>query len=118
MVAEAQQLRTRLVQCGGRELKQAAQSLAVAVGHSINSDEAADVIAQAAACAAPILAATPTTFAGRLDAFGEHFAQWEQASLREAQLLRTEYPVLVASPTDHRHHYEHFLRTYAAASRK
>ena len=57
MVEQAQAVRAALESGSARHLTRIARSLASAVGREVLPDEAADVVAQAAACSAPIIAA-------------------------------------------------------------
>ena len=96
-------------------------------------DPDADSIAQAAACAAPILAAAPASASQAIDWLSPQLVPWEQSALDQARVLSTEYSVPgryqgVPAATPHSefrnphlppaHIYDHFLHRYQSTGRK
>src|SRR5438552_4565466 len=80
-------------------------------------EEAADALAQAIVCAAPIIAAAPNDLGAALQWLSKQLSAWERFAIEEAAVLSTEYSV--PSPSDSPAHlYEHFLHHYARHSRK
>src|SRR6188508_622330 len=77
----------------------------------------ADSIAQAAVCAAPIVAAAPPNRRAAFDWLYPQLREWEQVALDRASVLSTQYSVL---PTHSRssHLYDAFLQHYSRNSRK
>jgi predicted helicase len=120
MVEQARAIRAKL-ESGSRErLNRIAKSLASTLGREVLPEEAADVVAQAAACAGPILAAAGDAREG-ISWLREQLADWERAAIERAEALSTEYSVLrtwEGGTADVAHLYEDFLQRYAAVGRK
>ncbi len=120
MVEQARAVRADLKNGSRTRLDRIDKSLAATVGHEVAREEAADVVAQAAACAAPILAAAPTARVTCFDWLKGQLNLWEQAAIRQAEVLSTGYSVLCTANhgTDLAHLFEHFLHHYKPSGRK
>ncbi|MEX2173074.1 MAG: type ISP restriction/modification enzyme [Pirellulaceae bacterium] len=91
------------------ELRVAHESLAAELGRDIPAAEAADVLAQAVVCVAPLLPSLPATARHWLDA---SLADWERWAVAAA----TETPPVPIAGAAHR--YDEFLHHYARQHRK
>jgi Type ISP C-terminal specificity domain/N-6 DNA Methylase len=114
LVAAAHDLRQRFtaeLAAGSAVLNEARASLGEVLQREVTADEAADILAQAAACAAPVLAT------GSAPAWlFEQLSVWERFACSVA--LSAGSPPLPLAPTSPQHLYEPFLHRYAAGDRK
>jgi len=121
MVLDARAMRAKLELGSVKRLNRITDSLTPTPGRAVSPLEAADVVAQAAACAAPILAAACGGTEKATSWLSEQLADWERAVLDDAQVLSTRYSVLSTPGTGHStpaHLFEHFLHQYSRADRK
>lgn len=117
MAQQVGQIREHLAANSASLLRQARDRLAANLGREVPSNEAADIIAQAIVCAAPILAAAPDAFCAARSWLADQLQAWERFALEKAEALSTLYSALVlGAPAAHL--YEHFLQHYAGGSRK
>ena len=115
-----EQLRERFAN-EDRRLAAAQASLAAELNGDVSRNETADVLAQAVACAGPIIATQMKEWQAAATWFEEQSSEWERCIL---DVLRTEYSV-PGTPYPFRHFatatphlYEHFLHAYHRNTRK
>src|SRR5437773_2093089 len=121
MVEQARCIRASLEHGSKTFLKEAAKSLALSLKREVSLEEAADVIAQAGACAAPIIAAAADDADRSISWLFEQLAPWERESLRRARGLSTRFLVRggrINEDASSAHQFENFFRQYAASSRR
>ena len=123
IVAQATELKSDLRRCferGDRQFAIARESLAAELGQEISPDAAADVLAQAVACAIPIIAAQPPQWQAATAWLAYQSSDWERCIL---EVLSTKYSVLstqyiaLHSPQAF-HLYEPFLHAWQRTTRK
>src|SRR5262245_40385437 len=114
MVEQSRAVRADLLSGSAGRLNRITKSLATTVGREILPDEAADVVGQTAACAAPILAAAADT-KEPISWLCEQLENWEREAIQRAQRLSTEYS-LPGTVKNHEirpaHLFEYFLHRY------
>jgi hypothetical protein len=120
MVSDVRALQVEfLARKGGRSLAAACKSLAVDLGREITAEDAADTLAQAVICAAPILRRRKSP-AG-LTWLRQSLSGWQQWVIQSAEELvgSATYSALSAEHVlDPAHLYELFLHRLAPTSRK
>jgi predicted helicase len=120
MAEQARAVRADLLSGSAGGLNRLAKSVASTVGREVLPAEAADVVAQAAACTAPILvgAGNGEDTVSRLN---EQLAGWEREAIQWAQRLSTDYSVFATARIHEigpAHLFEHFLHRYTPQGRK
>ncbi len=121
LVDQALAVRADLVNGSRGELSRVADSLASTLGRDVPAEEAADVVAQAAACAAPVIAAASSLSTPWLDWLSGQSERWELFAIRQAKALSARYSALSACDASWNataHLFEHFLHRYTPNSRK
>jgi predicted helicase len=121
MAAQATHLKSQFLHDDRHVAPAARDSLAAELARDVSTDEAADVMAQATACAGPILAAQWKEWESGKSWFLSQAAEWERFVLEsltpEYAVLSTQYPS-TAYPTAAPHLYEHFLHAWQRPTRK
>ncbi len=111
MAADAGALRAELAERpSDRALAAARECLAAELVRKIGAGEAADLLAQAAICAAPLLKNAPAT---ALDWLAPSFNDWQRYALELARSATS-----AQYEGDASHAYEQFLHAYSPQSRK